>query len=141
MRLDHHSNIKCSRAFSPANTTDDTAMVSQILDTEGFFANELCIISGSIADANVTFTLLLEEGDSATLTDAASVADANMIGTESGGTPLFSDDNKVWKLGYIGSKRYIRATLTPSGNTGDCYVAMIWCQGHPRVGALTTQKV
>lgn len=141
MKRDLFSNIKCSRAISPANTTDDTAIVSQILDTADYEGNTFVMSTGSVSDANVTFTVLMEDGDNASLTDNASVADADLIGTESGATPLFSDDNKVWKLGYKGSKRYVRVTVTPSGNTGDIYLSAVWVQSHPRVGALTTQKV
>ncbi|OGG44124.1 MAG: hypothetical protein A3F84_27720 [Candidatus Handelsmanbacteria bacterium RIFCSPLOWO2_12_FULL_64_10] len=139
---DLHNNIKASRALSPAAAiTDNTAQVSEILDTANFESNELLVIYGSIADADATFTVLLEDGDNSSLTDAASVADANLLGTESGAAPLFSDDNKVFKLGYKGSKRYIRATITPAANTGNLFMAAIWVQSAGRIPPYTTQGV
>lgn len=131
---DLHHAIKISRALSPAAAaTDDTALVTQILDTANFRHNELLIATGSLADANATFTVLLEEGDAANLSDASAVADADMLGTEAAASFTFAADNAVRKLGYKGCKRYIRATITPSGNTGDAYIAAIWAQGGARV--------
>lgn len=142
MSRDCHNNMKYSRALSPvAAVTNDTAFVSEILDTADFAANELVLIAGSIADADVTFTVLLEEGDASNLSDNAAVADANLLGTESGATFLFSSDNKTAKLGYKGTKRYIRATVTPANNSGDIFLAGIWAQGAPRNAGLTTQIV
>lgn len=143
MPRDLHSNVKRSLAFAPkAAVTDNTAQVSAILDTQGYQSNELVLITGVLSDADATFTLLLEEGDDASLTDNAAVADADMLGTESGASFTFSDDSKVLKLGYIGRKRYIRATVTPANNTGNLFLAGVWEQGDPRGPALlTTQKV
>lgn len=129
-----HHDVKYSRALSPAvATTNDTAFVSEILDTANFKVNEVVILTGSLADANATFAVLLEEGDVSTLTDNAAVADGDLLGTEALAAFTFAADNSVKKLGYIGAKRYIRLTVTPSGNTGDAYVAAVWAQGGARV--------
>lgn len=129
-----HHDVKYSRALSPAvATTNDTAFVSEILDTANFKVNEVVILTGSLADANATFTALLEEGDVSNLSDNAAVGDGDLLGTEALASFTFAADNSVKKLGYIGSKRYIRLTVTPSGNTGDAYVAAVWAQGGARV--------
>lgn len=153
MLRDLHNSIKCSRGISPAAaTTDNTAFVSQIVDTANFGSCEFVFICGSLADANVTFTVLVEDGDDASLSDNAAVADGYLLGTEAGtiasgaqdGTgaaPGFADDNKVFKIGYIGPKRYVRVTITPAGNTGDIYLAGVWIQGHPRVYPQSSQVV
>lgn len=142
MARDLHNLIKASRGFSPAAAvTDDTAYVSQILDTQDFEAAELLIVCGAIPDANVTFVLLVEEGDVSNLSDAAAVADADLIGTEANGAPLLGSDDKVCKIGYKGKKRYVRATLTPTGNTGSQYIAMAWLQAFPKTGIQTAQRV
>lgn len=143
MPRDLHNNSKSSQAFPPkAAVTDDTAQVSSILDTQGFLANMLVLNTGTNTDANATFTTLLEESDDSGMSGATAVADADMIGTESGASFVFSDDNKCLKLSYTGRKRYIRATVTPSGNTGDVFLCGVWVQAWPRGPALmTTQKV
>ncbi len=120
-------------AISPAAaTTDNTAWVSEILDTANFFANELVLATGSLADVDATFAVLLEEGNVSTLSDAAAVADADMLGTEALAGFTFADDNETRKLGYVGSKRYLRTTITPLNNTGNAFVAAVWIQGNPR---------
>lgn len=133
MQKDLHDNINVERALSPAAAiTDNTAQVSQILDTAGYEANELVIATGSLADADATFTVLLEEGDESDLSDNSAVADADLIGTEAAASFDYSDDNSVFKLGYKGSKRYIRATITPAGNTGNAFIAAVWVQASAR---------
>lgn len=131
---DLHYNVKYSRALSPvAAVTNNTAYVSEILDTANFTANELIIITGSLADADATFTVLLEEGAASNLSDNTAVADGDMLGTEAGASFTFANDDTTKKLGYIGSKRYIRATITPANNTGNAYVAAVWAQAGARV--------
>lgn len=130
---DLHNSIKVSRALSPVSVADTTAQVSQILDTANFSANELVIATGSIADADATFAVLLEEGDNSALSDAAAVADADLLGTEALAGFQYDDDNETRKLGYIGSKRYIRATITPTGNASAALLSAVWVQAGPRV--------
>lgn len=139
---DIHNDIKWSRAESPAAAvTDNTAFVTEILDTSGYFANELLILLGSLADVDATFTVLVEEGDESDLSDNDAVADADLLGTEAGAAFLFSDDNKAVKIGYRGSKRYIRATITPAANTGNIFLAAGWLQAYPRSAPQSTQIV
>ena len=121
------NNIDLKRGLSPAvAVTNNTAFVSQILDTRGLKSSTFALLTGSLADTDATFTVLAEEGDSATLTDNTAIADANLLGTEVLATPLFSSDNKVFKLGFVDTKRYIRVTVTPADNTGDVYLAGVW---------------
>lgn len=142
MRRDLHNDCKWTNAEPPvAAVTDNTPYVSSILDTAEFFANEFLGLLGAIADADVSFTVLVEHGDQANLSDAAAVPDSQLLGTEAGAAFLFSDDNKAFKIGYRGSKRYIRVTITPANNSGNLFLAAGWLQAFPRVGAQTTQVV
>ena len=117
------------RVLSPVSGAgDNTAQVGQIIDHQGFDAATYLILTGAIADADAVFTVLLEEGDESNLSDAAAVADADMI-SQSTSAPeaaagfQFDDDNEVRKLGYRGTKRYTRLTITPATNTGAWLVA------------------
>ncbi len=125
---DLHNNIKLSRAISPAVITDNTAAVSQIIDMQGFNTLEFGILTGTLADADATFTTLVEEGDASDLSDAAAVADANLLGTEADASFTFANDDVVKKIGYNGSKRYVRLTITPAGNTGNAPIAAVALQ-------------
>jgi hypothetical protein len=84
---------------------------------------------GSLADA--TFTVLVEDGNVSTLSDNAPVVDEELLGLESFASFIFSDDDKVRKIGYNGSKRYVRLTITPASNTRAWWIAAIAIQGHP----------
>lgn len=141
--LDLHNNIKCSLAEPPvaALTNANTAYVSTIVDTAGFGSCEFVGIFGTNTDANVTFTVLVEDGNDSGLSDNAAVADVHLLGVEAMGLD-YADDNKVFKIGYIGPKRYCRVTVTPAGNdAGDVFFAAVWIQGHPRVCPQSTQVV
>ena len=129
---DLHNNIDVKRAISPVSEAGNTALVSQILDTRGYESVELVILTGSIADADATFTVLIEDGDSATLTDNAAVADTFLLGTEAQAGFQFDDDNECRKIGYVGGKRYVRATITPASNASAALLSAVWVLGHAR---------
>jgi hypothetical protein len=117
------SNIQVKRGISPQYVLDSSALVSQIIDRQGFDALSFLIATGSIGDANATFAVLVEDGDDSGLSDAAAVADDELVSQTPGTAPetaaafQFDDDNEVRKIGYIGNKRYVRVTITPTGNS------------------------
>lgn len=116
MIRDLHNNVNVQRAISPVSVADTTAEVGEIIDMQGKTSLEFVIALGSLADADATFTVLVEEGDDSALSDAAAVADEDLLGTEAEAGFQFDDDNAARKIGYIGSKRYVRLTITPVGN-------------------------
>lgn len=121
------------KAIAPAAAvTDNTAIVSSIVDCAGYDSLTLLLVTGTNADADATCTVLIEDGDAANLSDAAAVDDAYLIGTEALASYTFADDGETRKIGYKGSKRYVRATVTPASNTGNVFVAAIWLLGHGR---------
>ena len=128
-----HNNIYPKRGLSPvAAGTDNTPYVSQIVDRLGFGSTEWLTLIGANTDADATFTSLFEDGDAANLSDAAAVADAYLLGTETLAGFQFDDDNEVRKIGYIGPKRYCRVTITPANNAaGNIFIAGVWLLGHP----------
>lgn len=128
---DLHNNIGVKRVISPVSVADTTAQVGQIIDRQGFESVEYAIAIGSIADVDATFTVLLEEGDSATLTDAAAVADADLLGTEALAGFKFDDDDECRKLGYKGNKRYTRLTITPVANASAALISAVAILGNP----------
>src|ERR1700709_328315 len=107
MRQDLHNNIQVLSVFDPIDLgTGNTAKVGEIIDRQDAQALELIIQTGSLADADATFTVLVEDGNDSALADNATVASAQLLGTAAGASFVFSDDNKIAKIGYIGSKRY-----------------------------------
>lgn len=132
---DLHNAIKCSRGLSPVVAgTDNTAYVSQIIDTANFNATEFVLMIGANTDADATFTVLVEDGDNSALSDNAAVSDSFLLGTEALASFDYSDDNETRKIGYIGPKRYVRVTVTPANNgAGNIYMAGVWIQSGARV--------
>ncbi|HYF87421.1 hypothetical protein [Azospirillum sp.] len=129
------NHIHPLRAISPqAAGTDNTAFVSQIIDVQGFDSLTFVILSGALTDTNATFAVLVEHGDDAALSDAMAVPDDNLLGTEVLADMTYADDSETRKIGYLGSKRYVRLTVTPSGNdSGNVYLAAIAVLGHPQL--------
>lgn len=119
------NNINVKRVIAPVSVADNTAQVGQIIDRQGYDSLTYVIATGSIADADATFTVLLEEGDASNLSDAAAVADADLIGTEVLAAFQFDDDNECRKLGYKGNKRYTRLTITPVANASAALFAAV----------------
>lgn len=111
--------------------TDNTAIVSGVVDTQGYDSVMFVVATGTLADADATFTVLLEDGDDSGLSDNAAVADADMLGTEALAGFTFAEDASALKIGYKGVKRYCRLTVTPAANTGSAPVAIIGLLGHP----------
>lgn len=129
---DLHNNVNARVAIAPAAPiTDGTVLTTTILDTLGFESAELLISTGTLADADATFAVVLNESDDSGMAGSNAVATTDMLGTLALASFTFAQDGAVLKLGYVGSKRYIQATVTPTNNTGSAPIAAIWVLGHP----------
>ena len=126
MRTDLFNSINLKRGISPYDhATGDAAVVSQIIDMQGIDALVFAIATGSLADADATFTVLIEESDDSGMSGATAVADADLLGTEALASFTFGSDDKCFKIGYKGSKRYVTCTITPANNTGAALLCVI----------------
>lgn len=132
---DLFNRINPKPVLSPvAAITDNTAAVGAIIDRQGAESITYVISTGTDADADVTFAVLLEEGNASNMSDASTVAAADLLGTLALASYTFSDDAKCFKVGYIGSKRYTRLTITPTANTGNFFVSAVALLGHLALG-------
>lgn len=133
MTRDLHNNISQKRAISPVVVTDNTAQVSQIIDRSGYDALEFVVATGTLADADATFTVLVEDGHASDLSDNAAVDDKFLLGTEALASFDFSKDDATFRIGYTGYKRYVRLTITPANNIGNAPLAAVALLGGPKV--------
>jgi hypothetical protein len=124
------SLIHVKRVVSPTSVSDNTAQVGQVIDRQGYNSLTYVIATGTLSDADATFTTLLEESDQSG-SGFAAVADADLVGTEALASFTFAEDDKCFKLGYRGAKRYTRLTITPAGNAGAAALAAVAVLGHP----------
>lgn len=129
---DLHNKLHFVPLITPvAARTDNTAIVSAIIDRKGFESLELVIVTGANTDANATFAVLVEDGDNSALSDNAAVADTQLLGTEAVAGFTFADDGECRKIGYAGDKRYVRVTVTPTGNdSGNIFLAGVAVLGN-----------
>jgi len=145
MRQDLLNNIDPVVALAPgAGSADNTAIVSSILDTAGFDSSMLVIIAGAL-HAGASFTVLLQHGNAADMSDATSVtaealteelgvgvSQSGITSAELSADFIAAQATQCFKLGYVGGKRYVRATITPAGGGATSYLAAVWLRGHPR---------
>jgi hypothetical protein len=126
MRTDLFNSINLKRGISPYDhATGDAAVTSQTIDMQGVDTLIFAIATGSLADADATFTVLVQESDDSGMSGATAVADADLLGTEALAGFAFGDDDKCFKIGYKGSKRYVTCTITPANNTGAALLCVI----------------
>lgn len=138
---DNFNKLHVLRCISPVSVADTTAQVGQIIDRQGFDSLTYLIATGSIADADATFTVLLEESDAANMAGAVAVADADLLGTEALAGFQFDDDNETRKLAYVGGKRYTRLTITPVANASAAVLAAVAVLGNPNLAPTANPPV
>jgi hypothetical protein len=125
------NNVNLKPAFSPvAAVITNTVQTSTILDTYGFGSSMLALVTGTLSGAG-TFTVAFNESNDPAMAGANAVAAVDMTGTTALASFDFSGNNVCRKIGYIGNKRYVQATITPAGNTGNLFVAGVWILGRP----------
>ena len=126
------------RAISPvATAADNTPVVSQIIDRQGYDSITFVIATGALPDADATFAVTMDHGDVSNLSDAVAVPAAELVGTYALAGFIFSDDDKTRKIGYNGSKRYTRLTITPAANSSASLLAAVAILGHPTLAPTT----
>lgn len=112
------SRISVAQSIVPGAYTAD--VTGNGVDLAGYHSAAVYIVTGTITDGTHTFEIQ-ESNDGTTY---AAVADANLQGAE----PAVgaADDNKVYEIGYIGNKRYIRVVAdVASATTGGEYAAFV----------------
>ncbi|MDN2581649.1 hypothetical protein N1F91_16790 [Aquibium sp. ELW1220] len=120
------------------NNAGTTPWVGAIIDRLGYDSLTYAIATGTLSDADATYTVLLEESNDSGMSGATVVADADLIGTEAAAGFTFADDGETRKLGYVGNARYTRLTVTPAAaNSGDSPLAAMAILGRPHSAPVT----
>lgn len=137
---DLYNNLACDLGTAPvAQATDNTAVASAVIDMQGYESLLFIIILGALADADATFTVLVEEDDAVGMGTATEVADVDLEPTEAIMSFDFADDNSVRRMGIRPTKRYVQVTITPASNTGNWMFASAAIKGHAHVQPQTAQ--
>lgn len=96
-------------------------------DGNGYQSALVVVFAGTITDG--THTVEVQESD-VIGSGYTAVADAQLLGVE----PVIgaADDDKVFEIGYLGTKQFVRVVVTAAGTTiGGVYGAVV-ILGHPR---------
>lgn len=127
------NNVHVLSAIPPiAARTDNTAIVSSIIDTKGYDSLTWLIGTGTNTDANATFAVTMAESDDSGMSGSNAVAAADLVGTYALAGYTFADDAETRKIGYVGSKRYVQLTITPTGNdSGNIFISALALLGNP----------
>ncbi|APE43409.1 hypothetical protein BOO69_08255 [Sulfitobacter alexandrii] len=110
-------------ALAPAIVS--ATATSAALDLLGFKSAVLIVQSGAIESAG-DFTVTLQESDTTTSGDFTDVAAGDLEGE----LPDTLAADTVYKLGYTGTKRYLRAVATKNGGTS-IGLSITLIKGHP----------
>jgi photosystem II stability/assembly factor-like uncharacterized protein len=86
----------------------------------------LIVQSGTITDGS--HAVILQESDNGSAWSTVAAPDLQ----GSAPTIVAADDDALWELGYIGSKRYVRASVTTSGATSGGTFGAVIVRAFPR---------
>jgi hypothetical protein len=82
------------------------------VDTAGYRSVLMVVNTGAIASAG-DYTMAMQHSDTTTDGDFSAVTDADLLGD----LPDTLDEATVYRQGYIGKKRYVRAVITKNSGT------------------------
>lgn len=114
-----------------SDTTTDGASIDTANYDGGVCFNYICT-----AYNTGTFTPVLEESDTGAFAGEENViADANLIGTESGAalSAATAEGGVLNSIGIFGTKRYVRSTIVSSGSTSGTNTIAVTINAVPEV--------
>jgi len=127
MDYDLKSSISTEVGLNFGSIATNTTTVGNIIDSAGFASLVFSLVTGTVSDGD--YTLVIEHGDDSALSDAATVASTDLIG----GLPSFTadtDDNLSKDVGYVGKKRYVRASIVSANTTSGAVIGVVAIKGH-----------
>lgn len=112
--FDLHNNSTVATAFDLQTISTDTTTNGNTIDTKDYNMVEFVLTSGTLTDG--AYTVTMQHGDDAGLSDVATVPAAEVLGSIDF---ALAEDDEAKRIGYIGKKRYVRinvvSTSTSSG--------------------------
>jgi hypothetical protein len=137
--MDLHNNVKYLVAIAPTDPSATGVITGRVIDRSGFDAVEFVQQQAAITATDFVATPIVFAGSA---TDAlASVADADLLGTEAGAALSgATSDNMTGKIGYTGTLRYVRCDLDVE-NAATGFHAVVCVLGGLRKGPQSDQTV
>ncbi len=138
---DLHDNLKLVEALETIVVNNDTEGTGSVVDLQGFESAEIGVLVGQSGDTlsgSVKLDLVLQHGTLADGSDMAAVAQADVLGSWATGgifatVDADGEDGTLYKVGYVGSKRYIRLFVDVTGtHTNGTPIGAMAILGHTR---------
>jgi peptidoglycan hydrolase-like protein with peptidoglycan-binding domain len=125
-----HNKVKVARAIDAVTSVGNEVITGQAVDLAGYKSAEFAISYGNKTDGAVAVEL--QECDTVGGAYTA-VADADLLGTEAAVSVAdgVAGANTVKKLGYRGSKLFLKLVATITSNAGSCPLSAVAVLGHP----------
>ncbi|KQZ50733.1 hypothetical protein ASD54_11030 [Rhizobium sp. Root149] len=122
MRKDLYNGLKVTPALASGSKSDVADGI--VIDRQGFVSLTFLVNAGAITSAgDFSFKLMECATSGGTFTD---VADDDVLGEP----PATMAANSAYKLGYIGSKRFVRLNVTKAGGAS-IQMGALALLGHP----------
>lgn len=139
---DLHNNVKVLRVVSPVAIGANATKTGTIIDRSGYGGIEFVAGYGAVTTTGSVVTLVVFEG--AVTGTMTSVADADLLGTEAlasllAATPRTSGTTKnvAKRVGYKGTKRYVRVDVVGTGVTSVGCVDVVAVLFNPAVAPVS----
>ena len=134
--VDSYHNINPVMAMPPGIRANQAeAFTGYIIDTSQYESVSFLLSTGNAMNPGSDILILIYESDVANFAVNNLVAADDLLGTFPviDGTDAFYQDG-VWKVGYIGRKRYLQLSLTVAnvGVTDGLPVGVVTVEGAPR---------
>lgn len=111
MEHDIHSQMRALPAFNRATINTATTTNGNIIDLAGYEGCEIVILTDTITAAGSGASGALYESDTGAFGGEQTLVPVDKI---RGGYPVIdqdADDNKAFRFGYTGKKRYVRTSI------------------------------
>lgn len=123
---DLHSNMAAVQVIAPA--VQSATVTTDEIDLQGFNSCEILINTGAIVGAGNFTAKIVEATSDESPPEYSDVAADDLLGT----LPSVLEANKVYRVGYRGSNRFIGVTLTKNSGTS-LAAGVVVIKGHPAV--------
>jgi hypothetical protein len=139
---DLYSNVAVSKVIDPVVGANSSAPAAVEVDLAGYNSAVFCVYvgtNGSSLSGSNYWTWKMEHADdngSGAAGDYANVSASDVQGvTPASGIVLTVDadaeDNTLYKIGYIGGKRFVKITTAETGSAPDLPQCVFVIKGHP----------
>jgi hypothetical protein len=132
------NDITIINALNIQTINSNTTTAGVEIDRATYQGESLTFVlqTGTVTDGD--YLIALTHGDATGVLTA--VADADLIGTEAAGSfTADGDDNKTGKIGYVGNKRFVKASIVSTNTSSGAVLGMTAIIGHLKSNPDATQ--